>query len=100
MMKELLGNSYLFGGNAPFVEELYEAYLNNPQSVPEEWREYFDSMQVLPGGEGRDVAHAPIVEAFAEGLRSRGVRVATGVFGAHMLVESVNDGPVTIVIDA
>ena len=66
MMKELLGNSHLFGGNAPFVEELYEAYLDNPQSVPEEWREYFDRMQVLPGGEGRDVAHAPIVEAFAQ----------------------------------
>ena len=34
-MKQLLGSSYLFGGNAPFVEELYEPYLNNPQSVPE-----------------------------------------------------------------
>jgi len=42
----------------------------------------------------------PIVEAFAEGLRALGVRVATGVFGAHMLVESVNDGPVTIVVDS
>jgi D-tyrosyl-tRNA(Tyr) deacylase len=46
-----------------------------------------------------DVAE-PVVEAFAEGLRSVGVRVATGVFGAHMLVESVNDGPVTIVVDS
>lgn len=42
----------------------------------------------------------PIVEAFVEGLRSLGVRVATGMFGAHMLVESVNDGPVTIVVDS
>ena len=33
MMKEFLGNSYLFGGNAPFIEELYEAYLENPESV-------------------------------------------------------------------
>ena len=66
MMKELLSNSHLFGGNAPFVEELYEAYLNNPQSVPEQWRDYFDRMQVLPGAEGRDVAHAPIVESFAQ----------------------------------
>jgi 2-oxoglutarate dehydrogenase complex dehydrogenase (E1) component-like enzyme len=69
MMKDLLANSYLFGGNAPFVEELYEAYLDNPQSVPEEWREYFDRMQVLPGGAGRDVAHAPIVESFAQRAR-------------------------------
>ncbi len=70
-MKQFLDSSYLFGGNAPFVEELYESYLNNPQSVSDEWRAYFDKMQLLPaagGGadEGRDVAHAPIVESFAQ----------------------------------
>ena len=69
MMKEFLSNSYLFGGNAPFVEDLYESYLNNPQSVSEQWREYFDKLQVLPGVDGdggRDVAHAPVVESFAQ----------------------------------
>ena len=34
MLKEFLNNSYLFGGNAPFIEELYEKYLANPQSIP------------------------------------------------------------------
>ena len=29
------GNSYLFGGNAPYVEEMYENYLNNPSGVPD-----------------------------------------------------------------
>jgi len=77
MMKELLATSYLFGGNAPFVEELYESYLNNPPSVPEEWREYFDKMQVLPGtAEGRDVAHAPIVESFAQRAKQGTLRAA------------------------
>ena len=33
------GNSYLFGGNAPYVEEMYENYLANPGSVPQMWRE-------------------------------------------------------------
>jgi len=42
---------------------------------------------------------APLVDAFAEALRALGVRVATGSFGAHMLVELENDGPVTIVLD-
>ena len=60
MLKELLANSYLFGGNAPFIEDLYEKYLANPQSVPEEWREYFDRMQVLPGSGVKDVARAPV----------------------------------------
>ena len=72
MMKELLANSYLFGGNVPFIEELYEKYLVHPQSVPEEWREYFDRMQVLPGSATKDVAHAPVVESFVQRAKSGG----------------------------
>ncbi len=41
----------------------------------------------------------PLVEAFAAALRAEGVHVETGVFGAHMAVELVNDGPVTIILD-
>jgi D-aminoacyl-tRNA deacylase len=41
-----------------------------------------------------------LVEAFAAGLRDLGVPVATGRFGAHMQVALVNDGPVTIWLDA
>ena len=41
----------------------------------------------------------PIYEAFCAALRELGVAVATGVFGARMAVELVNDGPVTIVLD-
>jgi 2-oxoglutarate dehydrogenase E1 component len=66
MLKEFLNNSYLFGGNAPFIEDLYEKYLVNPQSVPDEWRDYFDRMQVLPGATDQDVAHAPVVESFVQ----------------------------------
>jgi D-tyrosyl-tRNA(Tyr) deacylase len=40
------------------------------------------------------------VEAFARALEARGVVVGRGVFGAHMRVELVNDGPVTLVVDA
>ncbi len=42
---------------------------------------------------------SPLVDAYAEALREQGVSVATGRFGAHMLVELENDGPVTIVLD-
>jgi D-tyrosyl-tRNA(Tyr) deacylase len=38
----------------------------------------------------------PLVERFADLLRAQGVPVQTGEFGAHMLVEIANDGPVTI----
>ncbi|MBI3156207.1 MAG: 2-oxoglutarate dehydrogenase E1 component [Burkholderiales bacterium] len=69
MMQQFRANSYLFGGNAPYVEELYEAYLDNPGSVPDNWRTYFDNLQHVPavdGSEARDVAHAPVIESFAQ----------------------------------
>lgn len=69
MMKSYQLNSYLFGANAPYVE-LYESYLDNPGSVPDKWRAYFDQLQILPAADGSettsDVAHAPIVESFAQ----------------------------------
>jgi 2-oxoglutarate dehydrogenase E1 component len=77
-MKESLSSSYLFGSNAPFIEGLYEAYLENPQSVPGEWREYFDKLQ---GGGARDIAHAPIVEAFAQRAKAGAARPAAPVAG-------------------
>ncbi len=67
-------NSYLFGGNAPYVEELYESYLNNPGSVADHWRDYFDQMQHAPAPNGSnaiDVPHAPIVESFAQRAKER-----------------------------
>ena len=42
----------------------------------------------------------PLYERFCAALRAEGVRVETGVFGARMELELVNDGPVTIVLDA
>jgi len=42
----------------------------------------------------------PLVEEFVAALRSLGAEVATGVFGADMQVSLVNDGPVTVIIDA
>jgi len=43
---------------------------------------------------------APLVDAFAAALHDRGIRVETGIFGADMLVEIHNDGPVTIWLDS
>jgi 2-oxoglutarate dehydrogenase E1 component len=73
---ESKSTSYLFGSNAPYVEELYEAYLDNPASVGDNWRTYFDQLQHLPATDGqdttRDQAHAPIIASFAQRARSNG----------------------------
>jgi D-tyrosyl-tRNA(Tyr) deacylase len=42
----------------------------------------------------------PLVDAVVASLRERGIEVGTGVFGAHMDVELVNDGPVTLIVEA
>jgi D-tyrosyl-tRNA(Tyr) deacylase len=41
----------------------------------------------------------PLVDALAAALRAEGLTVASGTFGAHMMVHLVNDGPVTLVLD-
>ncbi len=71
-------NTYLFGGNAPYVEEMYENYLSNPGSVPDTWRDYFDALQHVPavdGSNARDVPHLPVVNAFAERAKQGGTKV-------------------------
>ncbi|MFT4174167.1 MAG: 2-oxoglutarate dehydrogenase E1 component [Rhodocyclaceae bacterium] len=79
MMNQYLANSYLFGSNAPFIEELYEAYLENPANVDDQWRDYFDALQNMPGG-SRDVAHAPVIASFAQmAKQSKVAGTATGV---------------------
>ena len=42
----------------------------------------------------------PLYERFCEALRAEGVPVETGIFGAKMQVELVNDGPVTIILES
>jgi len=41
----------------------------------------------------------PLVDAVTDALRQRGARVETGVFGSTMAVESVNDGPFTVLVE-
>ena len=77
-MNQLLSNSYLFGSNAPYVEELYEAYLLNPATVEPTWRDYFDKLANLPGVgayNGPDVAHTPVINGFAQRAKAGGLRV-------------------------
>jgi 2-oxoglutarate dehydrogenase E1 component len=87
MMQESRANSHLFGGNAPYVEDMYEAYLDNPGAVSDHWRAYFDTLQHVPAVDGsttRDVAHAPVVESFAQ--RAKANSFGTKASGADLAV--------------
>ncbi len=80
-MNQLFDSTLYFGGNAPFVEELYESYLDDPTSVPAEWRDYFDRLAQMPGFVARDVAHAPVIAAFAQLAKDGGFRPVATVGG-------------------
>ena len=60
-----------------------------------------DSLPIRPSfsDAARPERAEPVYERFCDALRALGVAVETGVFGARMQVELVNDGPVTIVLD-
>ncbi len=64
MIKQLFNTSMLYGANAPFIEELYEDYLQCSTSVPLEWRGYFDGLQQGKGKVARDIPHGPVIESF------------------------------------
>ncbi len=85
--KAYSANTYLFGGNAPYVEEMYENYLDNPGSVPDTWRQYFDALQNVPAADGtqaRDVPHMPVINAFAERAKQGGTKVVMANADAEM----------------
>src|SRR5580692_5042315 len=56
----------LSGGNAAFIEELYEAYLRDPGSLDPKWRDYFSAL----GGGGGEIPHGPIRERLLARLNS------------------------------
>ncbi len=81
------GNTHLFGGNTPYVEEMYENYLANPGSVPDSWREYFDALSHVPavdGSNAKDVPHMPVINAFAERAKAGGTKVVMASENAEM----------------
>lgn len=65
--QEFLDNSYLAVGNAGFIEDIYAAYLRNPEEVSLQWRTYFESFS---NGESLakhdDVDHAIVRKAFSQ----------------------------------
>jgi len=88
MMKQMLSSSYLFGSNTPYVEELYEKYLDNPGSIEPAWRDYFDKLANLPGAGaylGPDVPHAPVIASFAQRAKEGQLKVVPrSASPAHM----------------
>ncbi len=67
--------SPFFGGNAAFLEELYERFLHDPDSVPPTWRQRFEALTEATS-ETADVPHRPIQDNFRHLAREKRSRLA------------------------
>ena len=63
-LREQYASTLLYGGNASFVEGLYESFVRDPGSVSPEWREYFARL-----GAGGETPHGPILAELRERAR-------------------------------
>src|SRR3990172_1993269 len=68
MLHEWWNTSHLDGGNASFLEQLYESYLSDPDSIDPRWRSYFDTLPPV-GAVTQDVPHSAIRDAFRKYAR-------------------------------
>ena len=81
-MLEQWASSHISGGNAEYVDALYEIYLQDPSGVPIEWRDYFDQLPRVPTDTTaiHDVPHSVLRERFA---RISKMRVRTDATASH-----------------
>jgi 2-oxoglutarate dehydrogenase E1 component len=63
-MERLWRTGHISGGNASYVEELYEQYLADPASVPDQWRSYFQTLPRVEGTVNNDLSHSTIRDHF------------------------------------
>jgi 2-oxoglutarate dehydrogenase E1 component len=72
LMEAMWSTGHLSGSNVQYVENLYENFLSDPASIPEQWRELFQSLPAINGADEEEVSHAEIKKDFiALGKTSR-----------------------------
>lgn len=71
IMELMWSSSHVSGSNVHYVEALYEKYLADPASVPEEWRSYFEQLPDVAGNSGRDIPLSPVRDQFQQLARMR-----------------------------
>ena len=64
-MKIQQQTSLLDGGNGAYLESLYESWLRDPDTVPDNWRKYFDGLPRVNGQHGGDILHSELRREFS-----------------------------------
>ena len=86
-MDRMTRSSHLAGQNAAYIEALYEAFLDDPGTVPDNWRSYFEQLPVVEGVIGPDTPHSAVQNHFERlgrnRLKARPEKVATRISTEH-----------------
>ena len=86
-LERMQKSSHLAGGNVAYIEGLYESFLVDPNSVPAEWRLYFEKLPRVDGVVSGEVPHGPVIQHFEilgrSRLRARPEAVSTDVASDH-----------------
>ena len=80
LLDALNATSHLSADNADFVDQLYEDYLGDPATVPDQWRQWFDELQT-PGSV--DIAHRPVLKRFRQLGKLNGKSAIAGATGSR-----------------
>jgi len=85
IMEHFWRSSHISGGNAAYVEALYDTYLHDANAVPEEWRTYFEQLPRVNGVVTQDVPHSVVREQFSKMAKSRSASASSTVAGSVSL---------------
>ena len=94
VMKAWWDSSHLSGGNAAYIEEMYEAYIDDAQSVSEEWRSIFEKLPELDGV-GVETKHSQVRDQFRV-LASLGPAARAGASGPQSSVSGSDEKQVKV----
>ena len=80
LIREFFDSSQLAGGNADYVEQMYESWLADASSVPAEWNKYFETFK---GRESGDVPHSAAIARIEAAQKQRAVAAAVPMDDEH-----------------
>ncbi|TXR53439.1 2-oxoglutarate dehydrogenase E1 component [Reinekea thalattae] len=84
-MEEQWLSSHLSGGNQTYLDEMYEAYLQDPNSVPEQWRTIFDKLPSVSEEVTTDTPHKPVRDHYL--LMGKSPKLATDTLAPSLVTE-------------
>ena len=87
IMEQFWSTSHISGGNAAYVEELYDQYLHDANSVPEEWRNYFEQLPRVSGVVTQDTPHSVIRAQFEQLGKTRVRTIAAPAAAGSVSIE-------------